>query len=174
MSDIHPAQQAMLDSFQQHMNAEMTGDIDATMATMTDTPYVNHVPVMTGGVGRKGVRNFYSNHLVGKFFPPDAELINVSRTIGKDQLVEEIVLKFTHTVPIDWMLPGVPPTGRRVEIAVVVIIKFENGKVAHEHIYWDQASVLVQLGLLDSTGMPVSGGESAHKVLDPKLPARNI
>ncbi len=174
MSNIPPVQQAMLEIFQQHMDAEMTGDIDATMATMTDTPYVNHVPVMTGGAGHEGVRHFYSNHLVGKFFPPDAELINVSRTIGEDQLVEEIVLKFTHTVPIDWMLPGVPPTGRRVEVAVVVIIKFENGKVAHEHIYWDQASVLVQLGLLDPSGLPVSGGESAHKVLDPKLTARDI
>ena len=173
MSNI-PPQQAMLEIFQQHMNAEMTGDIEATMATMTDAPYVNHVPVMTGGVGHEGVRQFYTNHLVGKFFPPDAELINVSRTIGEDQLVEEIVLKFTHTVPVDWMLPGVPPTGRRVEVAVVVIIKFENGKVAHEHIYWDQASVLVQLGLLDPSGLPVSGGESAHKVLDSELPARDI
>ena len=173
MSNI-PPQQAMLEIFQQHMNAEMTGDIEATMATMTDAPYVNHVPVMTGGVGREGVRQFYTNHLVGKFFPPDAELINVSRTIGEDQLVEEIVLKFTHTVPVDWMLPGVPPTGRRVEVALVVIIKFENGKVAHEHIYWDQASVLVQLGLLDPSGLPVSGGESAHKVLDSELPARDI
>ena len=173
MSNI-PPQQAMLEIFQQHMNAEMTGDIEATMATMTDAPYVNHVPVMTGGVGHEGVRQFYTNHLVGKFFPPDAELINVSRTIGEDQLVEEIVLKFTHTVPVDWMLPGVPPTGRRVEVALVVIIKFENGKVAHEHIYWDQASVLVQLGLLDPSGLPVSGGESAHKVLDSELPARDI
>ncbi len=173
MSNI-PPQQAMLEIFQQHMNAEMTGDIEATMATMTDAPYVNHVPVMMGGVGREGVRQFYTNHLVGKFFPPDAELINVSRTIGEDQLVEEIVLKFTHTVPVDWMLPGVPPTGRRVEVAVVVIIKFENGKIAHEHIYWDQASVLVQLGLLDPSGLPVSGGESAYKVLDSELPARDI
>ncbi len=174
MSNIPPVHQAMLEIFQAHMNAEMTGDIEATMATMTDTPYVNHVPVMTGGVGSEGVRQFYANHLVGKFFPPDVELINVSRTIGQDQLVEEIVLKFTHTVPVDWMLPGVLPTGKRVEMAVVVIIKFENGRVAHEHIYWDQASVLVQLGLIDPSGLPVSGGESAHKVLDPKLPARNI
>lgn len=173
-SSLASSQQAMLEVFQQHMNAEMTGDIEATMATMTDTPYVNHVPVMTGGVGREGVRHFYTNHLVGKFFPPDAELINVSRTVGEDQLVEEVVLKFTHTEPVDWMLPGVSPTGKRVEVAVVVIIKFENGKVAHEHIYWDQASVLVQLGLLDPSGLPVSGGESAHKVLDPKLPARDI
>ena len=174
MSTLSPGQQAMVEVFQQHMKAEMTGDLEATMATMTDAPHLNHVPVMTGGVGREGVRHFYANHLVGKFFPPDVEFVNVSRTIGEEQLVEEIVLKFTHTVPVDWMLPGVPPTGKRVEIALVVIIKFEHGKVAHEHIYWDQASVLMQLGLLNPSGLPVSGGESAHKVLDPKLPARDI
>jgi carboxymethylenebutenolidase len=174
MHNLSPVQQGMLETFQQHMTAEMTGDLDATMATMTDNPHVNHVPVMTGGVGHTGVRHFYSNHLVGKFFPPDAELLPVSRTIGADQLVEEVVLTFTHTRPVDWLLPGVPPTGKRVEMAVVVIIKFTNGKIAHEHIYWDQASVLVQLGLLDPTGLPVSGAESAHKVLDPMLPSRPI
>jgi carboxymethylenebutenolidase len=156
------------------MTAELTGDIEATMDTMTDNPYVNHVPVMIGGVGLEGVRQFYLNHLVGKFFPPDVELITVSRTIGIDQLVDEVVLKCTHTMPIDWLLPGVPPTGKRVEIAGVVIVKFEDGKIAHEHIYWDQASVLVQVGLLDPTGLSVSGGESAHKVLDPTLPLRDI
>ena len=174
MDNLSPVQRAMLETFQQHMTAEMTGDIEATMATMTDEPYVNHVPVMTGGVGREGVRKFYENHLVGKFFPPDVELITVSRTIGEDQLVEEIVIKFTHTTPIDWMLPGISPTGKRVEIAVAVIIKFDEGKVAHEHIYWDQASVLVQLGLLDPTGFPVSGAESAQKVLDPQVSSRTI
>ena len=174
MSNLLPAQTAMLETFQQHMTAEMTGDIETALATMTDDPSVNHVPVMTGGTGREGVRYFYSNHLVGKFFPPDTEIINVSRTIGEDQLVDELVVSFTHTVPLDWMLPGVPPTGRRVEIAAVVIIKFEEGKIAHEHSYWDQASVLVQIGLLDPAGLPVNGAESARKVLDPQLPSREI
>jgi carboxymethylenebutenolidase len=118
------------------------------------------------------VRHFYRNHLVGKFFPPDVEVINVSRTVGDDQLVEELVLRFTHTAPVDWMLPGLAPTGRRVEAAVVVVVKFAAGKIVHEHIYWDQASVLVQLGLLDRAGLPVSGAESARKVLDPMLPPR--
>lgn len=164
----------MLETFQRHMTAEVTGDIETALATMTDDPYVNHVPVMTGGVGRDGVRHFYSHHLVGKFFPPETEIVNVSRTIGEDQLVEELVVKFTHTMPIEWMLPGVPPTGRRVEAAAVVIIKCEGGKIAHEHSYWDQASVLVQLGLLDPAGLPVSGAESVHTVLDPKLPSRSL
>jgi carboxymethylenebutenolidase len=169
MTALAPAQAAMLEMFQRHMAAELTGDIDTTMDTMTDDPHVNHVPVIMGGTGREGVRRFYQDHLVGKFFPPDVEVINVSRTIGEDQLVEELVLRFTHTTAVDWMLPGVAPTGKRVETAVVAIVKFEGARIAHEHIYWDQAAVLVQLGLLDPAGLPVSGAQSARKVLDPRL-----
>jgi carboxymethylenebutenolidase len=101
-------------------------------------------------------------------------MTNVSRTVGPDQVVEELVIGFTHTMPVDWILPGVPPTGKRVEVAVVVIVAFKDGKISHEHIYWDQASVLVQVGLLDPTGLPVCGAESARKVLDPELPARRM
>jgi len=72
------------------------------------------------------------------------------------------------------MLPGVPPTGRQVEIPLVAIVHFRDGKLAHEHIYWDQASVLVQLGLLDPANLPVSGVESARKVLDPALPSNAL
>jgi len=168
------SQQAMLDLFQQHVNAELQGDIETTMATMSDNPHLTNVPNITGGVGREGVRYFYTNHLVGKFFPPDVIMTNVSRTIGHDQIVDELVISFTHTVSIDWMLPGIAPTGKPVEIAFAVIVGFKDGKISHEHIYWDQASVLVQLGLLNPSGLPVSGAESARKVLDPKLPIRVI
>jgi carboxymethylenebutenolidase len=174
MRETRAEEAALLQTFQQHMAAEMTGDVDATMVTMTDDPYVNHVPVMTGGVGRDGVREFYRNHLVGKFFPPDVELITVSRTVGYNRLVEEVVIRFTHTMPIDWMLPAVPPTGKPVAAAVVVIVEFDDGKIASERIYWDQASVLVQLGLIDPAGLPVSGAESVDKALDPRLPPRSI
>lgn len=174
MPTLNPSQQAVLDLFQKHVKAELDGDIETTMATMTDEPHLNHVPPMTGGVGREGVRNFYTNHLVGKFFPPDVEMLEVSRTIGEDQIVDELVIRFTHTMVIDWMLPGVAPTGKKVEIALAVIVKFDGGKIAHEHIYWDQASVLVQIGLLNPAGLPVSGAESARKVLDPSLPSRAI
>ena len=174
MTNLPPAQQAIADVFDQHIGAELAGDIEGTMATMGDDPHVNHVPTLMGGVGREGTREFYVNHLVGKFFPPDAEMINVSRTIDENQIVDEVVARFTHTVAIDWMLPGVPPTGRRVEVAAVVIVKISDGKVVHEHIYWDQASVLVQIGLLDPSGLPVSGAESARKVLNPQLPPRKI
>jgi len=174
MTTLSAEQQAMVALFQQHVDAELSGDLETTMATMTDNPHLNHVSSMAGGVGRDGVRAFYRDHLVGKFFPPDVKMTNVSRTVGHNQVVEELVISFTHTTPVDWLLPGVPPTGKHVETAVVVIIGFEDGKISHEHIYWDQAGVLVQVGLLDPVGLPVSGAESARKVLDPKLPPRRM
>jgi carboxymethylenebutenolidase len=106
--------------------------------------------------------------------PPEREMIPISRTIGRDQLVEEMVVRFTHTVEIDWMLPGIAPTGKRVEVALVVVVRFHDGKLAHEHIYWDQASVLAQLGLIDPGKLPVAGADSARKVLDPRLPANAL
>ena len=166
-SHLSPTQQAMLDTFQRHIAAEMTGDLDTTMATMTADPYVYHIPVMTGGTGYDGVRHFYANHLVGKFFPPDAEILPISRTLGTDQLVEEGVVRFTHSMMIDALLPEIAPTGKRVEVAMVVIVKFDDqGRLVHEHIYWDQASVLVQLGLLDPAGLPVKGSECVQRLVD--------
>ena len=166
------SKQAMIDAFNKHVSAELAGDLDTTMATMSDDPHLNHVPTMAGGIGREGVRNFYRDHLVGKFFPPDVKMTTVSSTVGDNQIVDEIYISFTHTTAIDWLLPGVAPTGKPVEMAVAVVVGFKDGKITHEHIYWDQAGVLVQIGLLDPEGLPVTGAESARKVLDPKLPAR--
>ncbi len=174
MPTLTSAQQTMLDLFQKHVKAELAGDLETTMNTMTESPHLTNVPLITGGVGREGVRDFYANHLVGKFFPPDVEMIGVSQTIGTDQIVDELVIRFTHTTVIEWMLPGVAPTGRKVEMAVAVIVKVENGKIAHEHIYWDQASVLAQVGLLDPKDLPVAGAGGARKILDPTLPCRVI
>lgn len=166
------AQQAMVALFEAHVAAELKGDLDTTMATMTAAPHLNHVPVMQGGVGPSGVREFYRDHLVGKFFPPDVQFHTISRTVGDTQLVEELVLQFTHSMTMDWLLPGIAATGRRVEIGVVVIVGFNGGKISHEHIYWDQASVLLQVGLLDGKGLPICGAASAQKVLAaPKYPA---
>ena len=167
-------QQEMIDLFQKHVGAELNGDLATTMDTMTDSPHLNHVPTMAGGVGRDGVHAFYRDHLVGKFFPPDVKMDNLSRTVGTDQIVEELAISFTHTTAIDWLLPGVAPTGKPVELGVVVIVGFKDGEISHEHIYWDQASVLVQIGLLDPKGLPVSGAEVARKVVKPKLPSRVI
>src|ERR1700754_1480549 len=169
---LSSAQNAMVELFQKHVDAELAGVLDTTMATMTENPHLNHVASMAGGVGRDGVRAFYRDHLVGRFFPPDVKMTPVSRTVGDDQVVEELVISFTHTTGVDWILPGVAPTGKPVEVAVVVIVGFKDGKISHEHIYWDQASVLVQVGLLNLSGLPVTGAASARKVLNPKLPPR--
>jgi len=166
--------QAMLDAFKKHVDAELAGDLETTMATMTATPYLHNVPSMIGGVGWDGVHAFYRDHLVGKFFPPDVKMTNVSSTVGDSQIVDELVISFTHTKPIDWMLPNVPPTGKPVEMAVVVIVGFADGKITHENIYWDQASVLAQIGLIDPNGLPIVGAASARKLLDPTLPARRM
>jgi len=160
--------------WEEHCRHEFeTRDVDATMATMVASPYVNHVPTMTGGVGHDQLKRFYKYHFIGAN-PPDTELRPVSRTIGVDQIVDEMVFSFTHTSGVDWMLPGVAPTGRRVEIPLVAIVRFVEGKVAHEHIYWDQASVLVQVGLLDPKGLPVAGIETARKVLDKTQPSNAL
>jgi carboxymethylenebutenolidase len=150
-----------------------TRDVEATMATMVAEPYVNHIPTMTGGVGFDKLREFYANHFIGAN-PPDLELVPVSRTVGESSVVDEFILRFTHTTRIEWMLPGVEPTGRPVEIPMVAVVQFEGDKLVHEHIYWDQASVLVQLALLDSRGLPVAGAETAHKVLDGSLPSNTL
>jgi carboxymethylenebutenolidase len=147
-------------------------DLDATMATMTDDPYVNHVPVMTGGVGREAVRTFYGRHFIGKW-PADIDITPVSRTVGEAQVVDELVLSFTHDIEMPQLLPGVEPTGRHVRLAFCVVVAFEDGKVAHEHIYWDQASLLTQVGLLDPADFPVTGAEQAENVLDPRAHALN-
>ncbi|MBV8779129.1 MAG: ester cyclase [Alphaproteobacteria bacterium] len=140
---------------------------------MVADAYVDHVPVLTGGRGHDELRAFYATHFIPRM-PPDLEMVPVSRTVGADQLVDEMVLRFTHSIELDWMLPGVAPTGRRVEVALVVIVRFRDGKLAHEHIYWDQASVLAQLGLIDPAALPVAGADSARKVLDPTLPANTL
>ena len=170
-NNLSPAQEALRKLWEEHVRYEFsTRNTDDTLATMVDDAYVNHIPVLTGGVGRDELREFYSKRFIPQM-PPDTEMIPVSRTIGEDQLVDEMVFKFTHTIRMDWMLPGVAPTGKRVEVPLVAIVRFRDGKLAHEHIYWDQASVLVQLGLIDTSKLPVAGVESARKVLDPKLPA---
>ena len=160
--------------WEEHVRHEFeTRDTEATLATMVEDAYVNHVPVLTGGSGKPALRDFYARHFIPKM-PPDLEMVPISRTIGEDQVVDEMALKFTHSIEMDWMLPGIAPTGRRVEIALVAIVRFRDGKVAHEHIYWDQASVLVQLGLIDPAALPVAGADSARKALDPSLPANAL
>lgn len=163
------AQHDLVKLWEEHTADEfVTRDTEATLDTMADDAYVNHVPILTGGNGKDELRRFYSHEFI-PVMPPDTVLTPVSRTVGQDQLVDEIVFSFTHTQEMPWMLPGIPPTHRRVEVPMVAIVHFRNGKLAHEHIYWDQASVLKQIGLLNNPSLPVAGVESARKVLDPKF-----
>jgi carboxymethylenebutenolidase len=160
--------------FDAHVTHEFVDhDVDATMRTMVAEPYLLHVPTLTGGAGGTEVRQFYEQYFVGKW-PSDTKVSQISRTVGTDQVVDELLLKFTHDVPLAFMLPGVPPTGQYVELAVVVVMKFESGKIAYEHIYWDQASLLVQIGLLDPKTLPVVGAEQARTLLNPSLPLNGL
>ncbi len=150
--------------FDKHIEYEFENkDLEATMTTMTNDPYVHHVPTLTGGVGYTEVYDFYKNHFIGKL-PKDIKIKPISRTVGQDQVVDEVIVSFTHDREIDYMLPGVVPTGKYVEIPHVVIMKFINGKIAHEHIYWDQASVLVQLGLIDQKTLPITGIQQSKRI----------
>jgi SnoaL-like domain len=170
--------------WENHTTLEFTAkDAEATMQTMVAEPYVNHVPTMTGGIGYDDLKRFYA-----KFFipgnPPDMKMKLLSRTVGTDRVVDELYISFTHTQEVPWMLPGVPATGKSVDVIVVAVVCIRGGKLYHEHIHWDQASVLVQVGLLDPLlvpktfkttqegaekevdELPVVGAEGALKVVD--------
>lgn len=168
-------QQQMVDIWDLHTQLEFEQkDVDATMQTMISADAtVNNTATMMGGVGVDAVKYFYNNHFIHQL-PKDTETELLSRTVGNDQIVDELIFKFTHTIQMDWILPGIKPTGKRVEIALVAIIKFEGDKIAHEHIYWDQASVLVQIGLLNPSHLPVIGIEGAQKVANPNSHPSNL
>ncbi|HJZ94013.1 MAG TPA: nuclear transport factor 2 family protein [Gemmataceae bacterium] len=160
-------------AWDQHLALEFAvKDPDQALATMTANPSVNVVALMVGGRGRAEVREFYAHYFIPQI-PADMETIPVSRTIGRDRVVDELVLRFTHSIRMDWLLPGIAPTGKRVEVPMVAIVQFEGDKVAHERLYWDQASMLVQIGLLDRT-LPVRGGEIAAQVLNPTQPMNEL
>jgi hypothetical protein len=154
------------------------------MKTMVERPYVNHVPTMTGGLGHEDLRRFYDEYFIPGN-PDSLKMKLVSRTIGVDKIVDELYIAFDHTEEMPWILPSLPPTNKHVEVALVCVVSIEGGKVSREHVYWDQASVLVQIGLLDPkhipaaakdldiNELPVVGGESARKVLDESSEASN-
>jgi len=161
---LTPDQQTMLATWQQHTYAEFVlKDADAALATMTENPYLLMIATGTACVGRAAVREQYADHFLPEI-PPDLELESLSQTIGSDRLVEEMVVRFTHTIEMDWLLPTLRPTGRRAEFIIAAVIGFEGGKVAHEHIYWDQATLLSEMGILDHP-LAVGGMHSALKLL---------
>src|SRR5437016_9966840 len=173
LNKLTPEQRAMVALWEGHLKAEFEDkDARASCDTMVANPYVDHVPVLTGGVGRRQLEHFYGRYFIpGQ--PTDVELVPISRTVGQDRIVDEFVFRCTHTTRMDWLLPGVPPTGRRLELVTVVIVTFENGKIHHEHIYWDQAAALVQPGLLDAAKRPVAGVECPRQLLDPEAGPSN-
>jgi carboxymethylenebutenolidase len=171
---LTPAEQAISDLWDRHLGAEFGAHSpDGAMSTMVAEPRVNQVPVMIGGHGRAQLYEFYDKHFLSQI-APDMEMTMVSRTIGQGRLVDEVVARFTHTVPMMWLLPGVPPTGKRVEVVFVAIIQFEGDKIAKETLYWDHASLLAQVGLIDPTGLPIVGAEGARSVLDDKIPLNRL
>lgn len=171
---LTPEQQALAALWDQHVSAEfLAHNVKETMDTMVEDAWINNVPVMTGGVGGQGVQEFYSTYFIPQL-PPDITLTPVSRTVGHDRLVDELVARFTHSIQMDWLLPGISPTGKVIEVALVVIVNFRAGKMVSETLYWDQAGVLVQAGLLDPERLPVVGVEAVRKVLDPTLPANTL
>jgi carboxymethylenebutenolidase len=132
-----------------HLAGEfVTKDVEATLATMTEDASVDHVPVHTGGKGKDALRVFYRDVFIPSW-PDDLKQTPINRVVGKDQVVDEIRTQFTHDRPMEWFLPGVPPTGKRVDITIVAVVQFRGNKITCERIYWDQATVLRQVGLLN-------------------------
>ena len=170
---LSTAQQSMVATWEAHMAAEFAShDLEGTMATMAADPFVNHVAVMTGGAGEAAVRDFYARYFLPAH-PKDTAATLFARTVGVDRIVDEMAFSFTHEIDMPWILPGIPPTGRQIEIAVVAVIQFVDGRIAGERIYWDQASVLLQAGLLDASALPITGPEAMRKAADVKAEPSN-
>ena len=132
-----------------HLDGEFVSkDVEATLATMTDDASVDHIPVHTGGHGKDALRAYYRDVFIPSW-PDDLQQTPINRVIGDGQVVDEIRTRFTHDRRMDWFLPGVPPTNKVVDIDIIVVVQFRDGKIACERIYWDQATVLRQVGLLE-------------------------
>ena len=175
MSDRNTAlKQSLATVWEEHTMQEfLHKDVDATMRTMTEDPHVISVPISAGGRGRSNVRDFYARYFIGHN-PKDMQLQLVSRTADAERIVDEMIMSFTHDIDMPAMLPGIPPTGQRVEIPLVAVIGFRDGKVHSEHIYWDQASVLAQIGVLAVSGLPVMAAGQAKALLDPAAPLNTL
>ena len=173
----HPAlttdERKLAGVWEEHLRAEFEArSVDETLATMVANPRVHLAPVMLGGSGKEEVSEFYQRFMAQ--IPKDSEILPVSRTVGQGRVVEEIIFRFTHDIRMDWMVPGIPPTGKRVEISLLIVIQFDGDKMVHEHLYWDQASVLVQLGVLEPGRLPVVGAESARSIIDRSIPLNGL
>ncbi|GAB2874941.1 nuclear transport factor 2 family protein [Microbulbifer echini] len=147
-------------------------DADAAIATMTNNPVLIHVPVNTGATGREPLRHFYRDIFIPQM-PPDVELELLTRTVGEHRVIDEFILHLTHSLRMDWFAPGIEATGRKLSIPQVAIISFEVDKISSEHIYWDQATVLKQMGFLDNQ-LPIIGKGQCRRLLDINAPANEL
>ncbi len=173
MTRYSDTEKALIEVWEAHTAAEFElKDADAAIATMTDHPVLIHVPVNTGATGKSELRKFYKEIFIPQM-PADVELQLLSRSVGQNRLIDEFILRFTHTVRMEWFAPGIEATGRRLIVPHVGIISFENGKISSEHIYWDQATVLMQMGLLDKN-LPVIGDTQGDRLLDVNAPVNQL
>jgi carboxymethylenebutenolidase len=132
----------------EHLKGEFeTKDVEATLATMVDDAYVNHMPVHTGGRGKEALRVFYRDDFIPSW-PEDVQMTPVNRVVGDGQLVDELHVTFTHSKPMNWFLPNAAPTHKKIAVDFVVVVQFRGDKLACERIYWDHTAVLRQVGLL--------------------------
>lgn len=157
--------------FDEHVRHEFeTRDVDATMETMVDEPYVNHAPTLAGGVGHDHLKRFYKYHFVDQN-SRERESLPIAYTLGPDRVVIESIARFRHDQVLDRYFPNIPPTDKMVEISITLCVRFRGDRVCHEHIYWDQGSALAQIGLIDATNLPIAGPEAAAKLLDETRPS---
>jgi carboxymethylenebutenolidase len=172
MRQFTSEEQLLIDVWKAHTASEFEQrDADAAIATMTDRPVLIHVPVNTGATGREALRKFYAEIFIPQM-PEDAELELLTRSVGQGRIIDEFILRLTHTIRMDWFAPSIEPT-RRLAVPHVAVIAFENGLIASEHIYWDQATVLVQMGLLQGH-LPVMGADQANRLLNSDAPANQV
>ncbi|KAF9008825.1 hypothetical protein BDQ17DRAFT_1349009 [Cyathus striatus] len=156
-----------------------------TMGTMVAEPYVNHIPTMTGGVGRENLTTFYRDHFIFSN-PPDARLQVISRTVGPDRVIDEFIYHITHDRTVDWLLPGVPPTGQKLSIPMMAVVNIRGDRLYNEHIWWDQGTTLRQVGILPehvpypaesmntTLRLPIAGKECANMLNNESSEESNV
>lgn len=155
-------QQKMVETWGQHGYAEFgIHDPDAAIATMNDNPYILAVPLGQLLDGRKAVYEFYRDQFLCNV-PQSVEMETLQRIVSDTHIVDEFIFRFVHDCEMPWKLPGIAPTGRQVEIAMTVFVGFEGEKIAYEHLYWDHAQLLTQIGLLDLPEAALGGVSTAN------------
>lgn len=128
-------------------------NVEESLATMLEDASVCHVPTGSGGRGKQVLRGYYRDEFIPSI--PEDWTLTLSNRLATDQgIAEEAQLRFHHNKQMDWFLPGIPPTGKLIEVDIVVFIDFREGLMAAERIYWDQASVFRQIGLSPHTNRP--------------------